>query len=115
VDGSSAADDPATLGADLPLDGILVVSLEQAIAGLYATRQLADLGARVIKVERPGGGDFARDYDRTVRGLSSLFVWANRSKESLVLDLKSEEGMAELHQLVSRADVLLSNLRPGAL
>ena len=76
----------------LPLDGITVVSIEQAIAGPFATRQLADLGARVIKVERPGVGDFARSYDTTVRGLASHFVWTNRSKQSLTLDLKTSEG-----------------------
>ena len=115
MDVSSPALDPTKVGPELPLDGILVVSLEQAVAGPYATRQLADLGARVIKVERPGRGDFARDYDGTVRGLSSHFVWVNRSKESLVLDLKSQAGKAALQGLVGRADVLLSNLRPGAL
>jgi len=74
--------------AAAPLHGVTVVSLEQAVAAPFATRQLADLGARVIKIERPGGGDFARDYDRTVEGMSSYFVWLNRSKESLTLDLK---------------------------
>ncbi|WP_201300240.1 CaiB/BaiF CoA transferase family protein [Nocardioides sp. AX2bis] len=98
----------------LPLDGITVVSLEQAVAAPFATRQLADLGARVIKVERPGAGDFARGYDETVRGLSSHFVWLNRSKESIALDLKSEEGSAALRELVARADVFVQNLAPGA-
>ena len=86
----------------LPLEGITVVSVEQAVAAPFATRQLADLGARVIKVERPGG-DFARRYDRTVKGLSSHFVWLNRSKESLVLDLKRPEGREVLRRLLSRA------------
>ncbi|MGI5380027.1 CaiB/BaiF CoA transferase family protein [Streptomyces sp. CA-251387] len=98
----------------LPLSGITVVSLEQAVAAPYATRQLADLGARVIKVERPGGGDFARRYDTTVHGQSSYFVWLNRSKESLTLDLKASEGRAILHQLLDGADVFVQNLAPGA-
>jgi itaconate CoA-transferase len=97
-----------------PLDGILVVSLEHAIAAPFATRQLADLGARVIKVERPDGGDFARGYDTRVRGLASHFVWCNRSKESIALDLKSELGLEALRRLVSRADVVVQNLAPGA-
>nr|WP_316046976.1 CoA transferase [Planococcus glaciei] len=80
----------------LPLEGITVVSLEQAVAAPFATRQLADLGARVIKVERPGPGDFARGYDQTVKGMSSHFVWANRSKESIALDLKHEEAKKSL-------------------
>jgi crotonobetainyl-CoA:carnitine CoA-transferase CaiB-like acyl-CoA transferase len=99
----------------LPLDGVLVVSLEQAIAAPYATRQLADLGARVIKIERPGEGDFARAYDRRVRGLASHFLWCNRSKESVCLDLKSEAGRRALRGLIARADVLMQNLAPGAL
>jgi formyl-CoA transferase len=99
----------------LPLDGITVVSLEQAVAAPFATRQLADLGARVIKIERPGGGDFARHYDRTVWGQSSYFVWLNRSKESVVLDLKAPSGLAALRALVAKADVVLQNLAPGAL
>lgn len=98
----------------LPLEGITVVSLEQAVAAPFATRQLADLGARVIKVERDTG-DFARGYDTKVRGMASYFVWLNRSKESLVLDLKSAEGIAVLRELVSRADVLVQNLAPGAV
>ncbi|MEV0321709.1 CaiB/BaiF CoA-transferase family protein [Streptomyces sp. NPDC050658] len=98
----------------LPLDGITVVSLEQAVAAPFATRQLADLGARVIKVERPGGGDFARRYDTTVHGQASYFVWLNRSKESLTLDLKSADGLAILHQLLAEADVFVQNLAPGA-
>lgn len=98
----------------LPLDGITVVSLEQAVAAPFATRQLADLGARVIKVERPGSGDFARGYDETVRGMSSHFVWLNRSKESIALDVKSEQGRTAIQELVRRADVLVQNLAPGA-
>lgn len=97
-----------------PLRGLTVVSLEQAVAAPFATRQLADLGARVIKVERPGTGDFARGYDTAVGGLSSYFVWLNRSKESVVLDLKSETGREALHRLVRRADVVVQNLGPGA-
>ncbi len=97
------------------LDDVTVVSVEQAVAGPFATRQLADLGARVIKIERPGTGDFARHYDQTVRGMSSHFVWLNRSKESLTLDLKAEEGRRVLEKLIDRADVFLSNLGPGAL
>ncbi|MFD5136801.1 CaiB/BaiF CoA transferase family protein [Streptomyces sp. NPDC058378] len=99
---------------DLPLSGITVVSIEQAVAAPFATRQLADLGARVIKVERPGDGDFARAYDTTVHGQSSYFVWLNRSKESLTLDLKSEEGRAVLEELLAGADVFVQNLAPGA-
>lgn len=99
----------------LPLDGLLVVSVEQAIAAPFASRQLADLGARVIKIERPGVGDFARAYDHTVKGLASHFVWTNRSKESLTLDLKRPEALDVLQRLVSRADVFLHNLAPGAM
>jgi itaconate CoA-transferase len=97
-----------------PLDGILVVSLEQAIAAPYCTRQLADLGARVIKVERPDGGDFARSYDKRARGLSSHFVWTNRSKESLTLDLKQAGDLEIVRRLIARADVFVQNLAPGA-
>jgi itaconate CoA-transferase len=98
-----------------PLQGLTVVTLEHAVAAPLATRQLADLGARVIKVERPGGGDFARGYDQRVRGLSSHFVWANRSKESLTLDLKHPRAAAVLERLIlERADVLVQNLAPGA-
>ena len=97
-----------------PLDGITVVTLEHAIAAPFCTRQLADLGARVIKVERPGSGDFARGYDSRVQGLSSHFVWTNRSKESLTLDLKHAEAPAILERLLARADVLVQNLAPGA-
>ena len=97
-----------------PLDGITVVSIEQAVAAPFATRQLADLGARVIKVERPDSGDFARSYDTTVNGLSSYFVWLNRSKESLTLDLKRREAREVLGRLLARADVFVENLAPGA-
>ena len=97
-----------------PLDGTLVVSLEHAIAAPFCTRQLADLGARVIKIERPGVGDFARAYDERVRGLSSHFVWVNRSKESLTLDLKQPRAKEVLRKLIARADVLVQNLAPGA-
>ncbi|WP_121747483.1 CaiB/BaiF CoA-transferase family protein [Streptomyces sp. E2N166] len=97
-----------------PLRGITVVSLEQAVAAPYASRQLADLGARVIKVERPGAGDFARAYDTRVRGLSSHFVWVNRNKESLTLDFKDPRGTDVLHRLIAKADVFLQNLAPGA-
>jgi len=98
----------------LPLDGITVVSLEHAIAAPFCTRQLADLGARVIKVERPGVGDFARAYDSRVRGQASHFVWTNRSKESLTLDLKQPAALATLKDLLGQADVLVQNLAPGA-
>lgn len=97
-----------------PLDGITVVSLEHAIAAPFCTRQLADLGARVIKVERPGSGDFARAYDKQVKGQSSHFVWVNRSKESLTLDLKQPAALAALKTLLKTADVLVQNLAPGA-
>ncbi len=97
-----------------PLDGITVVSLEHAIAAPFCTRQLADLGARVIKIERPGVGDFARAYDERVHGLSSHFVWTNRSKESLTLDLKNADALGVLKRLVAQADVLVQNLAPGA-
>lgn len=97
-----------------PLEGITVVSLEQAVAAPLATRHLADLGARVIKIERPGVGDFARGLDTRVRGLSSHFVWPNRSKESLTLDVKHPEARTVLTKLLGRADVLVQNLAPGA-
>ena len=99
---------------ELPLEGIFVVSMEQAVAAPFASRQLADLGARVIKVERPGVGDFARGYDKKVKGMSSAFIWLNRSKESLTLDLKHEETPAILSRLLERADVFIQNLAPGA-
>ena len=97
-----------------PLDGITVISLEHAIAAPFCTRQLADLGARVIKVERPGTGDFARAYDQRVDGEASHFVWVNRSKESLTLDLKQPAALAVLRELIAGADVLVQNLAPGA-
>jgi len=97
-----------------PLDGITVITLEHAIAAPFCTRQLADLGARVIKIERPGVGDFARAYDERVRGLASHFVWTNRSKESLTLDVKHEEAGGILDKLLENADVLVQNLAPGA-
>ena len=97
-----------------PLDGTLVISLEHAIAAPLCTRQLADLGARVIKIERPGVGDFARGYDERVRGLASHFVWTNRSKESLTLDVKHAAAGEILRDLIARADVLVQNLAPGA-
>ncbi|WP_312843589.1 CaiB/BaiF CoA transferase family protein [Diaphorobacter nitroreducens] len=97
-----------------PLDGITVVSLEHAVAAPFCTRQLADLGARVIKVERPGSGDFARGYDPRVKGQSSHFTWINRSKESLALDVKQPQAKAALLQLLKTADVLVQNLAPGA-
>ena len=97
-----------------PLDGITVVSLEHAVAAPFCTRQLADLGARVIKVERPGSGDFARGYDQRVKGQSSHFTWLNRNKESLALDVKHPQAKAALLQLLRTADVLVQNLAPGA-
>lgn len=97
-----------------PLDGVTVVTLEHAVAAPFCTRQLADLGARVIKIERPGVGDFARAYDTRVNGMSSYFVWANRSKESLTLDVKHPQARQVLNQLVAQADVLVQNLAPGA-
>jgi itaconate CoA-transferase len=96
------------------LEGITVVALEQAVAAPFASRQLADLGARVIKVERPGSGDFARGYDETVKGQSSHFVWLNRSKESLALDIKDPSDREVLNALIGKADVFLQNLAPGA-
>ncbi len=103
-----------TQGQGLPLAGIVVVALEQAVAAPFATRQLADLGARVVKVERPGAGDFARDYDRSVLGQASYFVWLNRGKESVELDVKTADGQAALAALLDRADVFVQNLAPGA-
>ena len=97
-----------------PLDGITVLSLEHAVSAPFCTRQLADYGARVIKVERPGAGDFARGYDTSVNGLSSYFVWLNRSKESLTLDLKQRAARGVLAALLPRVDVLVQNLGPGA-
>lgn len=100
--------------AELPLSGITVISCEQAVAAPFASRQLADLGARVIKIERPGTGDFARGYDTTVGGMASHFVWINRSKESLSLDLKHPDGKRILKELVAEADVFIQNFAPGA-
>jgi itaconate CoA-transferase len=96
------------------LEDVLVVSIEQAVAAPFATRHLADLGARVIKIERPAGGDFARAYDSTVNGMASHFVWLNRSKQSLTLDFKRPEAAAVVERLLSRADVFVQNLAPGA-
>jgi itaconate CoA-transferase len=101
-------------GGAKPLDGITVLTLEHAIAAPFCTRQLADMGARVIKVERPGSGDFARSYDQRARGLASHFVWTNRSKESITLDVKKPQAAAVLGKLVAEADVLVQNLAPGA-
>jgi itaconate CoA-transferase len=98
----------------LPLQGITVVSLEQAVAAPFASRQLADLGARVVKIERPAVGDFARDYDQSVKGMSAYFVWLNRSKESLTLDVKQAGAREVLGKLIERADVFIQNLAPGA-
>lgn len=98
----------------LPLDGLTVVAVEQAVSAPFATRQLADLGARVIKVERPDGGDFARGYDTAAAGLASHFVWANRGKESLAVDLKDPRGLAAVRALVAEADVFVQNLAQGA-
>jgi itaconate CoA-transferase len=98
----------------LPLEGVTVVSLEQAVAAPFASRQLADLGARVIKIERPKVGDFARDYDQSVKGQSAYFVWLNRSKESLTLDVKHPQAGEILRRLVASADVFIQNLAPGA-
>jgi formyl-CoA transferase len=110
---ASAAGTRSAVGAP-PLAGVTVVSLEQAVAAPFATRQLADLGARVIKIERPGKGDFARGYDEAVHGNASYFVWLNRSKESLTLDVKRPEGQAILRELIGTADVFVQNLGPGA-
>jgi itaconate CoA-transferase len=99
----------------LPLKDVTVIAVEQAVAAPFASRHLADLGARVIKIERPGGGDFARRYDSSVNGLSSHFVWLNRSKESVTIDLKAEQGRLLLEELIERADVFLHNLGPGAI
>ena len=98
----------------LPLDGILVVALEQAVAAPYCTSRLADMGARVIKIERPEG-DFARGYDGAVNGESSYFVWINRGKESIALDIKQADDLAVLKSLISQADVFVQNLAPGAV
>src|ERR1700746_4104919 len=97
-----------------PLAGITVVALEQAVSAPMCTRVLADFGARVIKIENPNGGDFARDYDTVVNGMAAHFVWAKRGKESVTLNLKSPEGMEVLHRLLDGADAFVSNLAPGA-
>ena len=97
-----------------PLDGITIVALEHVIAAPFATRQLADLGARVIKIERPGAGDFARHYDERAKGMSSHFTWVNRSKESLTLDLKQDAALSILKKLLQTADIFVQNLAPGA-
>ena len=111
---SPSVNKSSTASRDLPLSGITVVSLEQAIAGPFCTRQLADLGARIIKIERPGKGDFNRDHDQRVKGLCSHFVWTNRSKESLALDLKQPQDLNALKKILSKADILVQNLAPGA-
>ncbi|MBB4682853.1 CaiB/BaiF CoA transferase family protein [Amycolatopsis jiangsuensis] len=105
---------PLSPDAGRPLDGITVVAVEQAVAAPLATRHLADLGARVIKVERVGGGDFARDYDHVVHGTGAHFTWLNRGKESLAVDLKTGEGRDVVRRLATRADVVVQNLAPGA-
>jgi itaconate CoA-transferase len=110
----AGGEEPTETAGGLPLAGVTVVSLEQAVAAPFATRQLADLGARVIKVERAGSGDFARGYDHAVLGQASYFVWLNRGKESVELDLKSERGQQVLTALLARADVFVQNLAPGA-
>jgi crotonobetainyl-CoA:carnitine CoA-transferase CaiB-like acyl-CoA transferase len=115
VNETSGPNDPNAPNGRLPLEGTLVIAVEQAVAAPFASRQLADLGARVIKIERPGSGDFARGYDRTVKGLASHFVWINRTKESLTLDLKQPAAADVLRRLLARADVLLHNLAPGAM
>lgn len=114
ITSSISSEKSATAPGPRPLDGITVISLEHAIAAPFCTRQLADMGARVIKVERPGVGDFARSYDERVDGMASHFVWTNRSKESLTLDLKQPEAQEILAQLLGEADVLVQNLAPGA-
>jgi itaconate CoA-transferase len=109
----SAGTNGSAAESELPLAGITVVSLEQAVAGPIATRHLADLGARVIKIERPGAGDFARSYDQVVNGLASHFVWLNRSKESVTLDLATDAGREQALELIDGADVFLQNSAPG--
>jgi itaconate CoA-transferase len=111
---ASAPRPAAPAAGSLPLAGITVVSIDQAVAAPFAARQLGDLGARVIKIERPDGGDFARGYDKAVAGESAYFVWLNRNKESLTLDLKQPEAQQILHALIARADVFIQNLAPGA-
>ena len=104
----------STTGPALPLAGITVIAMEQAVSAPMCTRVLADFGARVIKIENPKGGDFARDYDDVVNGLAAHFVWANRGKQSVTLNLKSPAGMDVLHRLLAGADAFVSNLAPGA-
>ncbi|HLR77914.1 MAG TPA: CaiB/BaiF CoA-transferase family protein [Burkholderiaceae bacterium] len=111
---TTSSSQPAGSQGPRPLDGVTVISLEHAIAAPFCTRQLADLGARVIKIERPGVGDFARNYDERVSGMASHFVWTNRSKESLTLDLKQPQARDILNKLLEKADVLVQNLAPGA-
>jgi itaconate CoA-transferase len=101
--------------SDLPFTGVRVVALEQAVAAPFCSRQLADLGADVIKIERPDGGDFARSYDSAMNGLSAYFAWLNRGKRSVALDVKSAHGSSACAQLIARADVFLHNLAPGAV
>ncbi len=113
-EGLSAEPNPPGTARSAPLAGITVIALEQAVSAPMCTRTLADFGARVIKVEHPVGGDFARHYDDVVLGQAAHFVWVNRGKESVTLDLKSAAGVAILHELLSRADVLVANLAPGA-
>jgi crotonobetainyl-CoA:carnitine CoA-transferase CaiB-like acyl-CoA transferase len=106
---------PGAAGAALPLDGIRVVALEQAVTAPFCTRQLADMGADVIKIERPGGGDFARDYDGALNGVSAYFAWLNRGKRSIVLDVKNANDHRVCAQLIASADVFVHNLAPGAV
>src|SRR4051795_7245654 len=105
---------PLPAGPAAPLAGMVVVGLEQAVSAPFCTRSLADLGARVIKVEHPDGGDFTRGYDTVARGQAAHFVWVNRGKQSVALDLKADDGRAVLHRLLERADIVVSNLAPGA-
>src|SRR3954447_5772916 len=106
---------PPPAGPATPLAGLVVVGLEQAVSVPFCTRSLADLGARVIKIENPDGGDFTRGYDSVVHGLAAHFAWVNRGKESVALDLKADAGREVLHRLLGRADVVVSNLAPGAV
>lgn len=101
--------------SDLPLQGLRVVALEQAVAAPFCSRQLADMGADVIKVERPQGGDFARSYDGVLNGVSAYFAWLNRGKRSIVLDLKRDEDRAVFGKLIARADIFIHNLAPGSV
>src|ERR1700722_7256104 len=101
--------------SDLPFTGLRILALEQAVAAPFCSRQFADLGADVVKIERPEGGDFARSYDGALDGLSAYFAWLNRGKRSVALDLKQPGGCEALHQLIARADVFVHNLAPGAV